>query len=200
MTPGAVAALLPVLGYALVSIFTPGPNNVTSSSIGMRAGYGRAVRFITGVFTGFFVVMTLAGLLTEALVAAVQRAEVVLRILGVAYLLWLAWTVVKPRQSEATSGASARFIDGFLLQFVNVKVILFGITMYGTLLTPWVRSPRAVLLSALGLSFLSFCSTSLWALLGAVIQRFIANPRVRFAYSLVMVILLLSAAWSVAFS
>lgn len=200
MTPGAVTALLPVLGYAIVSIFTPGPNNITSSSLGMRVGYGRTLRFIAGVVTGFFVVMTLAGLLTEALVAAVQRAEVFLRVLGVAYLLWLAWMVIRPHQSEATFGAGTRFVDGFLLQFVNVKVILFGITMYAALLTPWVQSPRTVFLSALGLSLLSFCSTSLWALLGAAIQRFIANPRVKFVYSLMLVILLLYAAWSVAFS
>lgn len=137
MTPDAVTALLPVLGYAIVSIFTPGPNNITSSSLGMRVGYGRTLRFIAGVVTGFFVVMTLAGLLTEALVAAVQRAEVFLRVLGVAYLLWLAWMVIRPHQSEATFGAGTRFVDGFLLQFVNVKVILFGITMYAALLTPW---------------------------------------------------------------
>jgi threonine/homoserine/homoserine lactone efflux protein len=47
------------------------------------------------------------------------------------------------------------------------------------------------------LSVLSFCSTSLWALLGAGIQRFIANPKVRFSYSLVLVGLLLYAAWSI---
>lgn len=79
-------------------------------------------------------------------------------------------------------------------------MILFGITMYAALLTPWVQSPRTVFLSALGFSLLSFCSTSLWALLGAAIQRFIANPRVKFVYSLMLVILLLYAAWSVAFS
>jgi len=32
------AALLPVASYALVSIFTPGPNNITASSLGMRIG------------------------------------------------------------------------------------------------------------------------------------------------------------------
>jgi threonine/homoserine/homoserine lactone efflux protein len=52
-------------------------------------------------------------------------------------------------------------------------------------------------MSAAVLAVLSFCSTSLWALLGAGIQRFIANPRVKFVYSLVLVALLLYAAWSI---
>ena len=49
--------LLPVLGYALVSIFTPGPNNIMSSSLGMRLGYRGALRFVTGVATGFFCIL-----------------------------------------------------------------------------------------------------------------------------------------------
>jgi cysteine/O-acetylserine efflux protein len=191
--------LLPVLGYALVSIFTPGPNNITSSSLGMRVGYPRTLRFIGGVVTGFFCVMVATGLLTEILVSAYDRIAIVLKIAGVAYLLWIAWTVVRPQdKNHASSAASGtRYRDGLLLQFVNPKVILFGLTMYATLLAPLAKSWLAVVVSAVLLSVLSFCSTSLWALLGAGIQRFIANPKVKFAYSLVLVGLLLYAAWSI---
>jgi cysteine/O-acetylserine efflux protein len=199
--PVTGTALLPVLSYALVSIFTPGPNNITASSLGMRIGYVRTLRFIAGVVSGFFCIMLASGLLTEVLVSAVGKAGPVLKIAGVAYLLWLAYTVLRPeRQSHKGQEAGSRFLDGLLLQFVNVKVILFGLTMYATLLAPWMKNSLAVLVSALILAFLSFCSTSLWALLGAAIQRFIAYPRVKLIYSLVLAALLLYAAWSVAFS
>ncbi|MBA4365387.1 MAG: hypothetical protein C0398_05200 [Coprothermobacter sp.] len=191
--------LLPVLGYALVSIFTPGPNNITSSSLGMRVGYPRTLRFIGGVVTGFFCIMVATGLLTELLVSAYGRIAIVLKIAGVAYLLWIAWTVVRPQDKKHASPAASgtRYRDGLLLQLVNPKVILFGLTMYATLLAPLTKSWLTVVISAVSLAALSFCSTSLWALLGAGIQRFIANPRVRFAYSLVLVGLLLYAAWSI---
>jgi len=195
------AAFLPVLSYALVSIFTPGPNNITASSLGMRIGYMRTLHFIAGVVVGFLCVMLASGLLTEVLVSAVARAGPVLRVVGVLYLLWLTYTVLRPeRPAHENQDAGSRFIDGFLLQFVNIKVILFGMTMYATLLVPWTKSWLAVLISAVILASLSFCSTSLWALLGAAIQRFIAIPRVRLVYSLVLAALLLYAAWSVAFS
>jgi cysteine/O-acetylserine efflux protein len=194
--------LLPVLSYALVSIFTPGPNNITSSSLGMRVGYPRTLRFIGGVVTGFFCIMVASGLLTELLVSAYDRIAVVLKIAGVAYLLWIAWTVVRPQDhahaSPTATGTGYR--DGLLLQLVNPKVILFGLTMYATLLAPLAKNWLAVVISAVLLAVLSFCSTSLWALLGAGIQRFIANPKVRFAYSLVLVGLLLYAAWSIVMS
>jgi len=191
--------LLPVLSYALVSIFTPGPNNITSSSLGMRVGYPRTLRFIGGVVTGFFCIMVATGLLTELLVSAYDRIAIVLKIAGVAYLLWIAWTVVRPQDKKHASPAASgtRYRDGLLLQLVNPKVILFGLTMYATLLAPLTASWLAVVVSAAVLAFLAFCSTSLWALLGAGIQRFIANPKVRFAYSLVLVGLLLYAAWSI---
>ncbi|MFZ2413193.1 MAG: LysE family translocator, partial [Candidatus Cryosericum sp.] len=191
--------LLPVIGYALVSIFTPGPNNITSSSLGMRVGYPRTLRFIAGVVTGFFCIMVAAGLLTELLVSAYDRIAIVLKSAGVAYLIWIAWTVVRPQDQKHASPAASgtRYRDGLLLQFVNPKVILFGLTMYATLLAPLAKNWPEVVLSAVLLAVLSFCSTSLWALLGAGIQRFIANPKVRFAYSLVLVGLLLYAAWSI---
>jgi cysteine/O-acetylserine efflux protein len=191
--------LLPVLGYALVSIFTPGPNNITSSSLGMRFGYRGALRFIVGVVTGFFCVLLTSGLVTELLVGAYGRVAIVLKIAGVAYLLWIAWTVIRPedRAHASPTATGTRYRDGLLLQFVNPKVILFGMTMYATLLAPLTTNWMAVVISAAVLAVLSFCSTSLWALLGAGIQRFIANPRVKFVYSLVLVALLLYAAWSI---
>jgi cysteine/O-acetylserine efflux protein len=190
--------LLPVLSYALVSIFTPGPNNITASSLGMRVGYPRTLRFIGGVVTGFFCIMVTSGLLTELLVSAYDRIAVILKIAGVTYLLWLVYTVLRHEQGpHASHEAGARYRDGLLLQLVNPKVILFGLTMYATLLAPLAKSWLAVVVSAASLAVLSFCSTSLWALLGAGIQRFIANPKVRFAYSLVLAGLLLYAAWSI---
>ena len=194
--------LLPVLGYALVAIFTPGPNNITSSSLGMRLGYRGALRFVTGVATGFFCILLTSGLVTELLVSAYGRVAIVLKIAGVLYLLWIAWTVIRPEDHAHASptATGTRFRDGLLLQFVNPKVILFGLTMYATLLAPLTKNWLAVVLSAAVLAVLSFCSTSLWALLGAGIQRFIANPRIKFVYSLVLVALLFYAAWSIAMS
>ncbi len=196
------ADLLPVLSYALACIFTPGPNNITSSSLGMRVGYRRTLRFIGGVVTGFFCVMVTSGLLTELLVSAYDRIAFVLKIAGVAYLLWIAWTVVRPQNHTHASptATGTRYRDGLLLQFVNPKGILFGLTMYATLLAPLTTSWLAVIVSAALLAALSFCSTSLWALLGASIQRFITDPKVRFVYSLVLVGLLLYAAWSIVVS
>ncbi len=189
--------MLAVLSYALVSIFTPGPNNITSSSLGMRVGYPRTLRFIAGVVTGFFCIMVTSGLLTELLVSAYGQIALFLKVVGIFYLLWLAYTILRPVQGvHASKEVGARYRDGLLLQIVNPKVILFGLTMYATLLAPLTRNWLAVLLSAALLAVLSFCSTSLWALLGASIQRFIANPKVRFAYSLTLVGLLLYAAWS----
>ena len=189
--------MLAVLSYALVSIFTPGPNNITSSSLGMRVGYPRTLCFIAGVVTGFFCIMVTSGLLTELLVSAYGQIALFLKVVGISYLLWLVYTILRPVQGvHASKEVGARYRDGLLLQIVNPKVILFGLTMYATLLAPLTRNWLAVLLSAALLAVLSFCSTSLWALLGASIQRFIANPKVRFAYSLTLVGLLLYAAWS----
>ena len=48
--------------------------------------------------------------------------------LGAAYMLGLAWRTLcsSSRLEERKGGAG--FLDGMLLQFVNVKVIIYGVT------------------------------------------------------------------------
>jgi threonine/homoserine/homoserine lactone efflux protein len=59
--------VLPALAYAVVMIFTPGPNNVSASSLGMRAGYRGSVPYLLGMTAGFFTILLFSGLLTDFL-------------------------------------------------------------------------------------------------------------------------------------
>ncbi len=136
--------LLPVIGYALVSIFTPGPNNITSSSLGMRVGYLRTLHFIAGVVTGFFCIMVATGLLTELLVLAYDRIAIVLKSAGVAYLLWIAWTVVRPQDQKHASPARAApgNRDGCCYQSSTPRYPCSGSRWYPTLLASMAKNGR----------------------------------------------------------
>jgi cysteine/O-acetylserine efflux protein len=74
----------PFLIYVLVTTFTPGPNNIMSMTNAMRAGYRRTLRFLLGVFVGFFIVMLICGLLNVVLVSLLPQMQYWLNILGAA--------------------------------------------------------------------------------------------------------------------
>ena len=52
----------------------------------------------------------------------------VLKYIGAAYILYLAVHIAVSRPAAEQGEKSASFVKGFLLQFVNVKIYMFGIT------------------------------------------------------------------------
>ena len=57
------------------------------------------------------------------------------------------------------------------LQFVNPKVILYGITAFSSFVFPWTDSPFAVIFFIGLLSAIGFAGTCCWALCGSAFQR-----------------------------
>ncbi len=89
-------------------------------------GYGEAVCFKTAVqiICAFFV---------YGVSAFFPGVMGVLKYAGAAYILYLAVHIAVSRPAESQEGNSASFTKSFLLQFVNVKIYMFGITA----LTGW---------------------------------------------------------------
>ena len=88
--------LLLFAGAALLMVLTPGPNMIylISRSIcqGRRAGFIS----LLGVIAGFLVHMLAASVGLTALFMAAPLAYEILKWMGAAYLLYLAWQAVKP--------------------------------------------------------------------------------------------------------
>ena len=191
--------LLPFLSYAVVTTFTPGPNNITASSHGMRLGYRRSLPCLLGMAAGFFLLMSASGLLTDFFVRSYSVIAPWLRWIGVAYMAWLGLSLFLPHRAGAVGrDGEATFLSGLLLQLANPKVILYGITIYTSFSALIASSLAAVALSALGLAALGFSSVSLWALTGASLGRFLTNVRARLVFNVAMALLLAWCAWSMA--
>ena len=82
--------LIPFLSFVVITTFTPGPNNISSTSMGVLYGYKRTLNYLLGIATGFFFVMLLCGLVSTTLLSVFPAFEKVLRLIGAAYIIWLA--------------------------------------------------------------------------------------------------------------
>jgi cysteine/O-acetylserine efflux protein len=163
-----MANLYPFLAYVIVTTFTPGPNNILSMSHAMRQGYRRTLGFLAGISAGFVLIMLGCGLLNVALLRLLPQARAWLNVLGAAYMVLLAVHLLRagPMAEGAEQGALNSFGAGFALQFLNVKVILYGVTVFAMFITPAFRDPLPVALFAAALSAVGFASISCWALAG----------------------------------
>ncbi len=167
----------PFLTYVIVTTFTPGPNNILSMSNGLRDGYRNTLRFLAGVTSGFLVVMLISGALNVALVNVIPQMRLWLTWFGAAYMLYLAVHIAfsKPHAETARSNALNTFKAGFALQFINLKGILYGITVFSFFITPVFQNPLIVGLFAPLLSGVAFLAVSSWALGGNVFRSFLGK-------------------------
>lgn len=191
---------VPCLSYALLMTFTPGPNNVSASALGLRLGYRLTLPYLLGMTAGFLVIMLCGGLLTEFLTAHYEAISAWLKWVGVAYMAWLALSLFLAGSKKKDRQGLLRdsFTGGFLLQFVNPKGILYGITVYGSFSSLLTGSLGRTLGSAALLTAIGFSAISTWALIGSSLSRYFANRVFRLVFNGVMAALLVYSAISIA--
>jgi threonine/homoserine/homoserine lactone efflux protein len=167
--------IYPFLVYMVVTTFTPGPNNILAMSNAVQVGYKKTLGFLAGVFSGFAVVMLVCGLLNVILVNLLPQVKFWLNLLGAAYMLYLAIHVLrsKPTRDESSPSALNSYWGGFSVQFLNLKVILYGITIYANFIVPAYPEAQTAALFAPLLAGVGFISTSCWALGGDLFRKWL---------------------------
>jgi len=184
------------LSYVLLSSITPGPNNITSMSNAMQNGFKKGLKFNLGVLFGVFILVTLCAAFTSMLRSIIPQIEPFMLILGSAYILWLAWVIYKDAPSTGKKGAikTNSILSGMMLQFVNVKAIMYGITGISTFVLPYYNSFLSLMPYVAFMAVLAFLCTCLWALFGTAFEMFFANHKKRL--NTVMALLLVYCAIS----
>ena len=162
------------ISYVFVTTFTPGPNNIMSMSNASRYGLKKSLGFNYGVSVGFFIILMLSNLFSYNLYKLIPTIKPIMTIVGGSYIFYLAWKTFKskPHKNQADNKKTNTFPKGLLLQFVNPKGIIYGITLSSTFIVPYYNSIPILILFAGGLSIIAFSSTVTWALFGSVFQKF----------------------------
>ncbi len=111
--------------FAVVTTATPGPNNVMLTATGANVGIRRGLPHLFGVAFGFAFMLALLTVTIAAALADSPRALFVLRVAGVAVLLWLSWKIATAGRNKATARERpVGFFDAVLFQWVNPKAWL----------------------------------------------------------------------------
>jgi cysteine/O-acetylserine efflux protein len=189
--------LLAVLSYVCICTFTPGPSNISSTSLAFLHGYKNTLRYQAGLAVGVFLFMVLSGLVSATLLAIFPLLEPILRYGGAIYILYLAYSIAKASYTFADQEAKPLgFAHGLTLQVLNPKMFIYAFTLFSTFLAAIALNLSALIVAALLLAAISFVSTSLWALFGTSIKGFLHMSRLRMAVNLILALALVYAALS----
>lgn len=166
--------LVAFLSYTFVMAFTPGPNNLMALSESRRLGFRGAAPLLWGLFVSFFILNGIIYCFIHSLQAALPWVEIPLKAVGSAYILFLTYKMFAPSAGGSASqeAKGKRFLAGMLLNFTNVKVMIFMIIGYTSFILPMYDDEGVGI--ALGLLMCLACSASnvVWALAGAALDRF----------------------------
>ncbi|MDL2398553.1 LysE family translocator [Rhizobium mayense] len=154
-------ALLLFAATVLPLICTPGPDMLFVASQTLSGGASAGLRSTAGVCIGYMVHSTLVALGLAAIIAASPTLFTALRWLGVAYLLYLAFQLIKSSMKAGgirlpTGGRANQLQRGFLTAFLNPK----GMMIYFAILPQFMQHQGNIALQACALSaiFIGLCS------------------------------------------
>ena len=164
------------LTYAVLTTITPGPNTILSMSNGSRKGFFRGLPLNLGMWCGFSLVMIGCGGFCSLLSAWVPVIRKPMLYVGACYLLWLAWKTLKRSGEIQEKESKGDFLTGFTMQFVNPKVMLYGIMSYEAYILPSFEGHYLILLLfAFVLSTVGFVNGLLWSAGGSVFKKLYLN-------------------------
>jgi threonine/homoserine/homoserine lactone efflux protein len=171
--------LMPLVLFAVVGSFTPGPNNLMVTASGTAFGFSRTVPHILGVALGFIVMVLAFGYGLAELFRAFPDFHWWLRIVGAAYLLYLALRIARagdPGAAEAARRPLTAF-EAALFQWVNPKAWTLALGVITAFTT--VGGHLTAELSIIVLVFIVTTTSSLavWCLFGVAIRRLLTSPR-----------------------
>ena len=168
-----------ILSYMVFLSFSPGPNNILCSINGTRYGWAKTIPLISGMISGFFLV----GFFTSISVEFIKEQSDFLdsmKYICCLYLLYLSYMIVKEDPRTYTENTEAlesptQFKSGFVLQFINGKVILYYIilmTVYASRLGETYSAKFGLLLGA---TMVGIAALSTWTTLGVFLRQYLSD-------------------------
>ena len=164
-----MAVLGNFLIYCVVNAFTPGHGNILALNIVTNYGCKKGKTLFFGIFAGYYVVQILCAIFVYGVNSLLPNVMEVMKYIGAAYILWLAIHIAFSKKISENTEQSASFLKGFMLQFVNVKIYMFGVTALTGYVVGYMSSFPALLFFELVIATIGTCT---WIGLGVLIQKF----------------------------
>ncbi|WP_236191425.1 LysE family translocator [Pseudomonas pharyngis] len=165
--------------FALVTSITPGPNNTMLLASGVNFGFNRTIPHMLGITCGFFVLVVAVGFGLGAVFQTYPLLYTILRYVGAAYLLYLAWKIAHSGpvgDSEQGEAKPISYLGAAAFQWVNPKAWIMAIGAISTY-TPMQGYFTNVIVIAAVFAIINLPSVGVWAACGALLRNVLKDRR-----------------------
>ncbi len=189
--------IIPLVAFAFVTSITPGPNNLMLLASGANYGFKRSLPHMLGISLGHAFMVFLVGIGLAEVFEIHPVLKTVLKVVSVAYMLYLAWKIANASAPEETEGKGRpfTFMQAAAFQWVNPKAWAMALTA----VTVYAPNQQLVVIAAVAIIFCSvnFPSVTVWTVLGQQMQRFLTNNKRLRVFNVCLALLLVGSLQSV---
>ena len=183
--------IIAVALFAISSSVTPGPNNIMVMTSGLNFGVRRSLPLLTGICVGFTVMLMLVGLGFAQLFNYFPQLSLILKVVGTAYLLYLAWLIAKSRSVEQNEQQHPMgFLKGALFQWVNAKAWVVAVGAISAFTSVGEHYTTQIVAITTTFLLLSFPCVGVWLVCGSLLRKKLESPEYLRMFNLSMAFLL----------
>lgn len=157
--------------YCAIMTFTPGPTNVAILSTVQEFGIKKTMEYSYGATIAFGALLAISATLNTILVAVIPKILIVMQTIGTLYILYLAYQIYKMDTAGSTEEHVATFRSGFIMQFINPKVVLFTMTVIPSFVMPYYAEPHLLALFVAIITAIGFLAFVTWVIFGAIFKE-----------------------------
>ena len=196
MEPGYFYALVV---FAFVAGITPGPNNIMIMASGLNFGVRASLPHFFGICFGFPTMLSAVGFGIGYLFDVYPRLHELIRLIGISYLLYLAWLIAQaaPSEERAAGGKPLSFFQAALFQWVNPKAWIMGTGALATFTQAGGAIHQQVVIIVAVFFLFTFPCAGTWLFLGRILQRLLTNPAQQRWFNRAMAVLLVISIWPI---
>lgn len=186
--------LIPILMFSIAATLTPGPNNFMIMNSGLNFGLKRSLPHYLGICFGFPIMVLIVALGFGAIFLKYFWLKQLLKVVGSAYILYLAWCIVSTL-AQPKDGAAAKpfsFLQALLFQWVNPKAWMMAIGAISIFSTTENHFHNAFAISTVFL-FVCLPCLGLWLIFGTFLQKILKNEKHQKRFNMAMAICLVAS-------
>lgn len=195
-----LTALLALVLFGFVTSVTPGPNNTYLLASGMNFGLKKSLVYVNGIMVGLLAMFTGIYLGVGALFRLYPLIQEILKYIGFAYILYIAFGIIRSTFSEsAVAPKQIGFIQATFFQLVNPKAWIVLLSAVSTYVPPTTNLVDVLILLGVFL-VATYPGAVIWAAFGQVMASWLSKPTPRRIFNVSAAVLLVFSMLAVLFS
>lgn len=185
-----ISLILSLTIFLFIAAITPGPNNLLLTSSGANVGFKGSLKLMAGIMLGMQCVLLSSAFGVAALLIIYPALHIGLKIVGSAYLLWLAWKTATSSYQRldipAKTPQAVSWFQGGLLQFLNPKAWMMGLGAVGSFSLSGDAYFSSIIAISIVMVIVNFVAGIVWILGGTLISLFLQSRRSWFIFNISM--------------